>query len=169
MQRIVNQPELERMCEMLRPLTLFVLACAAVASAQTAKKTAQQPNPTTQTFIDLENKWNDALVKADPVALAVILADGYVSTDEQGHQRTNHPCDQVRRRYQTLKMPGITRPVRRCRSRDRHQYGTDVGRSTAPARISWTDTFIRGTARGVLLRPMHPQCGKQNIAAVVQF
>ena len=76
---------------MLRHLTvlLLVFAVAAVASAQTATKTAQQGNPTTQTFIDLENKWNDALVKADTVALAAILADGYVSTDEQGHQRDN--------------------------------------------------------------------------------
>jgi hypothetical protein len=74
---------------MLRHLTvlLLVFAFAAVASAQTEKKTAQQGNPTTQTFIDLENKWNDALMKADTVALDAILADGYVATDEQGHKR----------------------------------------------------------------------------------
>lgn len=136
---------------MLRHLTVLLLVCAvaAVASAQTATKTAQQGNPTTQTFIDLENKWNDALVKADTVALAAILADGYVSTDEQGHQRDKlgilARLKSGERKYRSLKLSDVRL----------HLYGdaavvtginTGTGTSDGqplPARIAWTDTFIR--------------------------
>jgi hypothetical protein len=37
-------------------------------------------------LMDLENKWNDSLLKHDATTLGTFLAESYVSTDEQGHQ-----------------------------------------------------------------------------------
>jgi ketosteroid isomerase-like protein len=89
------------------------------------------------------------LVKSDPVALAAILADGYVSTDEQGHQRDKSGnlarLKSGEGRFQSMKASDVRV----------HLYGnaavvTGVNAATGtsdgqpmPAKMAFTDTFIR--------------------------
>src|SRR5207302_1721526 len=66
---------------------LLPLALAVSASPQTPKKTpVAGTGATVQALIALEDKWVDALQKADTETLNSILADTYVDTDEQGQQ-----------------------------------------------------------------------------------
>jgi ketosteroid isomerase-like protein len=66
---------------------ILLLAMAVVAVAQAQKNGAGQgSDPTTQALIDAENRWVDALVKADVTALDAIFADTYVDTDEHSHR-----------------------------------------------------------------------------------
>src|SRR5205807_1735119 len=73
---------------MTRKITLLLpLALAVSASPQTPKKTpVAGTGATVQALIALEDKWVDALQKADTETLNSILADTYVDTDEQGQQ-----------------------------------------------------------------------------------
>src|SRR4051812_40633693 len=72
---------------MLRLSAVLIAAVVANAAAQSPKGVTQQGNAATQVLIDIEGKWNDALVKKDVAALDAIVADGYVTTDEQGRVR----------------------------------------------------------------------------------
>jgi ketosteroid isomerase-like protein len=66
---------------------ILLLAIAVVAVAQTQKNDAEQASDaTTQALIDAENRWVDALVKADVTALDAVVADTYVDTDEHSHR-----------------------------------------------------------------------------------
>lgn len=71
----------------LAAIVLWALI-AILPSPATKTETAQAPagDATSQTLIDLENKWVDALAKPDAAALESIFADTYVDTDEQGHR-----------------------------------------------------------------------------------
>ena len=64
-------------------LALF-LTPTPVPSPQSQK--AQGSEATSQTLMDLEQKWVDVLVKSDTTGLESILAETYTDTDEQGHQ-----------------------------------------------------------------------------------
>jgi len=67
--------------------TAVLLAAAVVAFAQTPKKDgAPGAEATEQALKDVENKWVEALAKADAATLGSILANTYVDTDEQGHR-----------------------------------------------------------------------------------
>jgi ketosteroid isomerase-like protein len=142
---------------MLRRVTLAVFAIATATSAQAQKHAAPQGATSSQTFIDLENKWNDALVKKDGVALGAILADDYVTTDELGHLRdkaaTLARLKSGQRNFQTMKMSDL----------HVHTYGdvaivtginavtgTTDGKATVP-KVAFTDTFLRqnGTWRAI--------------------
>ena len=117
-------------------------------SAQT--KPTQQAKPTTQTFIDLENRWNDAKVRKDTVALAAILADGFVSTDEQGRLSDKASIlarlkSGGRRNFQSIELSNVRV----------HVYGdaavvTGINSTTGTLdgkpealKMAFTDTFIR--------------------------
>jgi uncharacterized protein (TIGR02246 family) len=73
---------MKRIISLLLPLTL-----ALSASSQTPKKVPiGGTGATADILIALENKWVDALQKADTAALDSILSDTYVDTDDQGQR-----------------------------------------------------------------------------------
>jgi ketosteroid isomerase-like protein len=68
-------------------IAVLALAVAIFTPVQSQKnETAQGTDATAQALMDLENKWVDALVKADSAALDTIFADSYVDSDEHGHR-----------------------------------------------------------------------------------
>lgn len=68
-------------------IVAVLLAVAVAVSAQTARKEgAPGAEATGQALKDIENKWVEALAKADTTTLDSILADTYVDTDEQSHR-----------------------------------------------------------------------------------
>jgi ketosteroid isomerase-like protein len=72
---------------MKRTITVLLLAIGVLTPAQTQKnEPVQGANATTQTLINLENRWVDALVKSDTATLDSIFADTYVDTDEHSHR-----------------------------------------------------------------------------------
>jgi ketosteroid isomerase-like protein len=142
---------------MLRYLTAAVIACIPLTSMDAQTKGVPQASPTTQTFIDLENKWNDVLVKKDATALGAMLADDYVVTDEFGHVHDKAAqlarLKSGQRNFQTMKLSDLRV----------HMFGdvvvvtgvntvtgTTDGKST-PSKLAFTDTFARqnGTWRAI--------------------
>jgi hypothetical protein len=82
-------------------------------------------------------------------ASAAILADGYVSTDEQGHQRDKSSIlaqlTSGERKFRSMKVSGVrlhlygdTAVVTGVTA----QAGTSQGQSM-PQKVAFTDTFIR--------------------------
>ena len=68
-------------------IAVLALAAAIFVPVQSQKnETAQETDATAQALVNLENKWVDALVKADAAALDAIFADSYVDSDEHGHR-----------------------------------------------------------------------------------
>ena len=86
--RMPSSPQSASRGKLMKPtITVLLLAIAICTLAQTQKNgPVQGTKATTQTLINLENKWVDALVKSDTATLDSIFADSYVDTDEHSHR-----------------------------------------------------------------------------------
>jgi len=72
---------------MKHTITLLLLVMAVLTPGQAQKNgVGQGTEATKQALINLENKWVDALTKADTATLDSILVDTYVDTDEHSHR-----------------------------------------------------------------------------------
>ena len=136
---------------MTRKITLLLpLALAVSASPQTPKKTpVAGTGATVQALIALEDKWVDALQKADTETLNSILADTYVDTDEQGQQSDKQGILSALKsadlKFESLKVSDM-----QARTYDAAAVvtGTGVQRGTfkrqpLTPQVVFTDTFIR--------------------------
>lgn len=135
-------------------LAVLALAVAIFAPARAQKnEPAQVTDATEQALIDLENKWVDALVKADTAALDTIFADSYVDSDEHGHRGDKQAVLAVLKSGE-LKMTSI-----KLSDMTAHVYGdaavvTGSAAQTGTfngqlinATIIFTDTFVRQNGR----------------------
>jgi ketosteroid isomerase-like protein len=131
-------------------ITVLVLAMAIFTTAQTQKNEApQETDATAQALVNLENKWVDALVKADTAALDTIFADSYVDSDEHGHRSDKQGVLAVLKSGQ-LKMTSI-----KLSGMQVHVYGDAavvIGSAAQAgnfngqpiiATIIFTDTFVK--------------------------
>ncbi len=76
---------------MKHTISVLLLAMAVLTPAHTKKNgPAQGTDATTETLINLENRWVGALMKSDAAALDSIFADTYVDTDEHSHRSDKH-------------------------------------------------------------------------------
>jgi ketosteroid isomerase-like protein len=142
---------------MLRHLAAVVIVLAPLAPVHAQKQAGQTSSPTAQALVDLENKWNDVLLKKDAAGLGAILADDYVSTDEMGHVFDKAAVlarlKAGQRNFQTMKLSDL----------HVHAYGdvavvtgvntvtgTTDGKTTAP-KVAFTDTYLKqnGTWRAI--------------------
>jgi len=131
-------------------LWIMVLVMAVFTAAQTQKnEPAQGTDATAQALINLENKWVDALVKADAAALAAIFADSYVDSDEHGHRSDKRGVLAVLNSGE-LKMTSIKLSDMKAHvygdaavvTGSAAQAGTFKGQSIN-ATIIFTDTFVK--------------------------
>jgi uncharacterized protein (TIGR02246 family) len=136
---------------MTRKITLLLsLALAVSASPQAPKKAPiGGTDATARVLIALENKWVDALEKADTSTLDSILAGTYVDTDDQGQRSDKQGI------FSVLKSGDLKFESVRVSEMQVHAYGptaivtgTGVQRGTFKGepltpRIIFTDTFIR--------------------------
>jgi uncharacterized protein (TIGR02246 family) len=129
---------------------LLSLGLAVSVGAQTPKKTTPgETTATVQTLIALENKWVDALQKADTATLESILADSYVDTDDQG-QRTDKQSIFAVLKSGDLKFESVSVSDMQVHAFGAAavvtgtgaERGTFKGEPLTP-RIVFTDTFIR--------------------------
>ena len=131
-------------------LLVLLLSVAVLTPAQTQKNgPAQGTSATAQALIALENKWVDALMKSDTVALDSIFADTYVDTDEHS-QRTDKQgvlsvlksgdlkTESIRLSDMKVHVYGDAAVVTGSAS----QAGNFKGQSLAP-KITFTDTFVK--------------------------
>jgi ketosteroid isomerase-like protein len=131
--------------------TIFLLLSACVlASAQTpSRDTIQRTSASAKALVDLEQRWVDALQKADTATLDSILDDTYVDTDEMGHRSDKQELIAVLKSGE-LKMNSI-----KLSDMQVHEYGTAAvvtgravqggnfkGQALTDA-IVFTDTFVR--------------------------
>jgi len=127
---------------------LLLLALALPASSQTPKKAPiGGTSATADVLIALENKWVDALQKADTATLDSILSDTYVDTDEQGQRNDKQGI------FSVLKSGDLKFESVRVSDMQVYAYGpaavvtgTGVQRGTfkgdpITTRIVFTDTF----------------------------
>jgi ketosteroid isomerase-like protein len=136
---------------MTRKITLLLpLALAVLASAQTQKNTpVEGTGATARALTALENRWVDALQKADTATLDSILADTYVDTDEQGQRSDKQAVLSV------LKSGDLKFESVKVSDMQVHAYGNAAvvtgvgvqrgkfkGQPLTP-KIVFTDTFIR--------------------------
>jgi ketosteroid isomerase-like protein len=133
-----------------RTIAVLLLAVGAMALARARKDGAEQTNDAAkQELINVENRWVDALVKADVAALDAIFADTYVDTDEHSHRGNKEDVLSVLKSGD-LKLSSIKLSDMRV-----HVYGDAavvIGSATQEgtflggpvgARIIFTDTFVR--------------------------
>ena len=92
-----------------------------------------------QPIVELQQRWVEALLKADIAALKAILVDGYVDTDESG-SRFDKPAILAALKSGDLKMDSITLLETRV-----HRYGD--------AAILVGTSAQSGTFRGRLIAP----------------
>jgi ketosteroid isomerase-like protein len=136
---------------MTRKITLLLLfALAVTASAKTRKNTpVQGTSATAQALTSLENRWVDALQKADTATLDSILGDTYVDTDEQGQRSDKQGVLSV------LKSGDLKFESVKASDMQVHVYGNAAvvtgigvqrgsfkGKPVTP-KLVFTDTFIR--------------------------
>ena len=135
----------------MRKISLLLpLALALSASPQALKKMPNEGTGAAERGLTaLENKWVDALQKADTVTLDSILADTYVDTDDQGLQSDKRGIFSVLKSGD-LKFASVTVSDMRV-----HVYGdaavvtgTSVQRGTFKGdpltpKIVFTDTFMQ--------------------------
>jgi len=135
---------------MKHTIALLLLATAVVTSGQAQKNGAVKGTEATkQALISLENKWVDALVKADTATLDSILADTYVDTDEHSHRSDKHGVLSVLKSGE-LKMESIKLSDMQVYvygdaavvTGSASQAGNFKGQPLTPA-ITFTDTFVR--------------------------
>jgi uncharacterized protein (TIGR02246 family) len=128
----------------------LLLALAVSAAAQTPKKTpVERTSDTTQVLIAVENKWVEALGKADTTTLDAILAGTYVDTDEEGQRSDKQGI------FSVLKSGDLKFEYIKVSDMQVHAYGSGAvvtglgeqrgtfkGEPLTP-RVVFTDTFIR--------------------------
>jgi ketosteroid isomerase-like protein len=135
-------------------MTPKVIIVVAVALASLGVSVAQnnlavEPGGVSQALEELEQKWVEALVKADTTKLDEIVANTYVDTDEEGN-RTDKRGMVAALQSGDLKMASITLSDMRVHAYGDSavvtgtaaQTGTFRGQSLVP-RIVFTDTFVR--------------------------
>src|SRR5579863_8523604 len=131
-------------------LWIMVLAIAIFTPARAQKNaTAQETDTAARALISLENKWVDALVKADTAALDTIFADSYVDSDEHGHRSDKRGVLAVLKSGE-LKMTSIKLSYMQAHvygdaavvTGSAAQVGTFNGQSIN-ATIIFTDTFVK--------------------------
>jgi hypothetical protein len=129
---------------------VLLLALAVGGFAQTQKNgVGQASDATTQALIDAENRWVDALVKADLTALDAIFDDTYVDTDEHSQRGSKQDVLSV------LKSGDLKLDSIKLSDMQVHVYGDSavvigsamqagsfLGRPLAD-KIIFTDTFIK--------------------------
>ena len=141
---------------MKRTITSLLLAVAVVAVVQAQKDGAGQTgDAASRALIDIENKWVDALVKADMPTLDVIFADTYVDTDEHSHRGGKQDV------LSFLKSGDLKLESIRLSDMQVHVYGDAavvIGRSAQTGsflggpiatNIIFTDTFIKQNGKWV--------------------
>jgi ketosteroid isomerase-like protein len=130
-------------------MVVLILALASLGGVEAQKHpAAHRAGDGSQALLDLENRWVDALVKADIPELDAILADTFVDTDEDGKQ-TDKRGVLGALKSGDLKMASITLSDMQV-----HAYGDSAvvtgaaaqsgafaGRSLVP-RIVFTDTLV---------------------------
>ena len=129
-------------------IVVLVVALASVSAAEAQNTGAQRPGEVAKALMNLENRWVEALVKADTTTLDAILADTYVDTDEEGHQTDKRGVLAV------LKAGDLKLASIRLSHMHVHPYGNSAivtgmakqtgafkGESIAP-RLVFTDTFV---------------------------
>jgi hypothetical protein len=134
-------------------MTRKVIVVLAVALASLGGSLAQNNlgaphGDVSQTLRDLENRWVEALVKADTTKLDQILVNTYVDTDEEGN-RTDKRDLVVALKSGDLKMASIKLSDMQVRTYGDSavvtgaavQTGAFKGQSFVP-RIVFTDTFV---------------------------
>jgi ketosteroid isomerase-like protein len=134
------------------PRKLIVVLAVALASLSGAEaqshRATQRPGDVSPALLDLENRWVEALVKADITKLNAILADGFVDTDEEGNQ-TDKPGVLAALKSGDLKMASIKLSDMQVHAYGNlavvtgaaEQTGAFGGQSLVP-RIVFTDTFV---------------------------
>ena len=130
-------------------MVVMVLVMSIFTPAQTQKNATAQGTDATQALINLENKWVDALVKADTAALDAIFADSYVDSDEHGHRSDKQGVLAVLKSGE-LKMTSIKLSDMQAHvygdaavvTGSAAQAGTFNGQSINAA-IIFTDTFVK--------------------------
>jgi hypothetical protein len=134
---------------MKHTIALWLLALA-VAPGQTQKNApAGRTGATSQALISLENKWVEALIKADTATLDSIFADTYVDTDEQSHRSDKQSVLSVLKSGE-LKIESIKLSDLQVHVYDEAAVVTgsaaqagNVKRQPLTAAIIFTDTFVR--------------------------
>jgi ketosteroid isomerase-like protein len=133
---------------MKHTITVLLLAIAVLAPGQ-AQNSGPLQGATTQAFINLENKWVDALVKADTATLDSILADTYVDTDEHSHRSDKQGVLSILKsgelKIQSIKLSDMQVHVygdAAVVTGSAAQAGNFQGQPLSAA-ITFTDTFIR--------------------------
>ncbi len=134
------------------PRQLIVVLVVALASLNGAgaqnNPAARRPGDVSHALIDLENRWVEALVKADVTKLDAILADTFVDTDEEGNQ-TDKRGVLAALKSGDLKMDSVELSDMHVRAYGNSavvtgaaaQTGAFGGQSLVP-RIVFTDTFV---------------------------
>jgi hypothetical protein len=131
-------------------IVAVLLAVVVVASAQTPKKDgAPGVDATEQALTNVENRWVEALAKADTTALEPILADTYVDTDEQSHRSDKKGVLSVLKsgdlKIESIKLSDMKVEVygfAAVVTGSAVQKGTFKGQPL-PANVIFTDTFIK--------------------------
>jgi ketosteroid isomerase-like protein len=135
---------------MTRTITLLLLVMAVFTTGQAQTNGAGQGSEgTKQALISLENRWVDALAKADTATLDSILADTYVDTDEHSHRSDKQGVLSVLKSGE-LKMGSIKLADMQVYvygdaavvTGSATQSGNFKGQPLTPA-ITFTDTFVR--------------------------
>jgi ketosteroid isomerase-like protein len=136
---------------MKHTLTAVLLLATAILTPAKAKEhsPAQGTDATKQALIRLENRWVDALMKADVAALDSIFADSFVDTDEHSHRSDKQGVLSVLKSGE-LKIESIKLSDMRVYdygdaavvTGSASQAGNFKGESFA-AKIVFTDTFVR--------------------------
>jgi len=130
-------------------VVVVVVALASLSGAKAQNNTGtQRTRDAAQALVDLENRWVEALVKADTTKLDAILVDTFVDTDEEGNQ-TDKRGVLAALKSGDLKMASIELSDMHV-----HAYGNSAvvtgtaaqsgafrGQSLVP-RIVFTDTFV---------------------------
>jgi hypothetical protein len=135
---------------MMRKAIVLLAVGFAALSAAVAQDHSETPPPrdVSQALQDLEQRWVEALVKADTRKLAEILGNRFVDTDEEGN-RTEKSGVLAALESGDLKMASIILSDMQVRTyRDSAvvtggalQTGTFRGQPLVP-RIVFTDTFV---------------------------
>jgi uncharacterized protein DUF4440 len=129
-------------------IAALVVALASVSGAEAQNPGAQRSGDVAKALMNLENRWVEALVKADTTKLDAILADTYVDTNEEGQQADKRGVLAV------LKAGDLKLASIKLSDMHVHPYGNSAivtgmakqtgafkGESIAP-RIVFTDTFV---------------------------
>ncbi len=131
------------------PIGLLLLALLVAALAQSQTKAAKGNGASEQALKDLENRWVDSLTKGDTATVDSILANGYVSTNEDGSVTDKQAL------ISALKSGDLKFDSVKNDELNVHQYGnaavvTGIGSQSGtykgkplPSKVRFTDTFVK--------------------------